>query len=107
MAKAINDTKIVYNINAQGISSLNYRTFQVLACKRLMISDKRGELDLFEGILPYYCDFDDLVKKIEFYLNNEIEYQKITEKTDKIINLNHNSKICVEKMLKMINSKNN
>ena len=107
MAKAINDTKIVYNINAQGISSLNYRTFQVLACKRLMISDKRGELDLFEGILPYYCDFDDLVKKIEFYLNNEIEYQKITEKTDKIINLNHNSKICVEKMLKIINSKNN
>ncbi len=107
MAEAINNTKIIYNINSQGISSLNYRTFQVLACKRLMISDKRGELDLFKGILPYYCDFNDLVKKIEFYLNNEIEYQKITEKTDKIVKLNHNSKICVEKMLKMINSKNN
>lgn len=107
MAEAINNTKIIYNINSQGISSLNYRTFQVLACKRLMISDKRDELDLFEGILPYYCNFDDLVKKIKFYLNNEIEYQKITEKTGKIVKLNHNSKICVEKMLKMINSKNN
>ena len=107
MAEAINNTKIIYNINSQGINSLNYRTFQVLACKRLIISDKRDELDLFKGILPYYCNFDDLVKKIEFYLNNEIEYQKITEKTGKIVKLNHNSKICVEKMLKMINSKNN
>ena len=107
MAEAINNTKIIYNINSQGINSLNYRTFQVLACKRLIISDKRDELDLFKGILPYYCNFDDLVRKIEFYLNNEIEYQEITEKTSKIINLNHNSKIGVEKMLKMINSKNN
>ena len=40
MANAINDSKIVYNINAQGISSLNYRTFQTMACERLLISDK-------------------------------------------------------------------
>ena len=30
MAKAINDTKIVFNMNSQGISSLNYRTFQTV-----------------------------------------------------------------------------
>ncbi len=107
MAKAINETKIVYNINSQGISSLNYRTFQVLACKRLLISDKREELDLFNGIVPCYYDFDDLVKKIEFYLNYPNEYKKITQKSNKIIQLNHDSKICVKEMIKMINSKIN
>ena len=102
MAEAINETKIVYNINAQGLSSLNYRTFQVIACKRLIISDKREELDLFEGLLPYYESFNDLTKKITFYLNNEKEYQKITKKTYEIVQLNHNSKNCVKKMLKKI-----
>ena len=102
MAEAINETKIVYNINAQGLSSLNYRTFQVIACKRLIISDKRKELDLFEGLLPYYESFDDLTKKITFYLNNEKEYQKITKKTYEIVQLNHNSKNCVKKMLEKI-----
>ena len=102
MAEAINETKIVYNINAQGLSSLNYRTFQVIACKRLIISDKRKELDLFEGLLPYYESFNDLTKKITFYLNNEKEYQKITKKTYEIVQLNHNSKNCVKKMLEKI-----
>ena len=107
MANAINETKIIYNINAQGISSLNYRTFQTLACKRLLISDKRGELDLFKGFLPYYENFNDLTQKIIFYLNNKNEYQKITKNTYKIIKLNHNSKNCVEKMLEKIEKNSN
>ena len=102
MADAINNTKIVYNINSQGLSSLNYRTFQVLACKRLIVSDKREELDLFNNFLPYYNDFDDLIKKIRFHLDDFDEYQKVTQKCSETIRLNHNSKICIEKMLKMI-----
>ena len=102
MASAINNTKIVYNINAQGLSSLNYRTFQVLACKRLIISDKREELDLFNNIVPYYNDFDDLAGKIKFYLSNFSEYEKVTQKCGEIIRLNHNSKDCTKKMLEMI-----
>ena len=91
MAKAINNAKILFNINAQGISSLNYRTIQTVACKRLMISDKRGELSLFEGNMPYYNDIDDLVKKIRFYIDNNQEYNKVTEACWKIGYANYNS----------------
>ena len=58
----------VYNINAQGISSLNYRTIQVLACERLLISDERKELDLFENIIPTYLNIEDLAQKIKHYI---------------------------------------
>ena len=102
MADKINDTKIVYNINAQGISSLNYRTFQVMACKRLIISDYRKELDLFNGIIPVYKDIDDLAQKIKFYLKNNDEYEKITSKSREMILNGHNSNECVKKMLKSI-----
>ncbi len=102
MANAINDTKIVYNINAQGVSSLNYRTFQVLACKRLIISDERKELDLFENIIPTYKDIDDLISKINFYLNNKEEYNKIVEKSLEFIKKNHNSKNCIKNILNKI-----
>lgn len=103
MAKTINNYKIIYNINSQGISSLNYRSIQTLACKRLLISDKRNELDLFDNIIPIWNDIDDLALKIKYYLQNETEYKKITEKCRKIIELNHNSKICVKKMLDLKN----
>ena len=102
MAKAINNSKIVYNINAQGISSLNYRTIQVLACKRLIISDERKELDMFQGFIPTYKNIDDLTEKIEFYLNNKEEYNKITTETSKIVQDKFNSKISVINMLSEI-----
>lgn len=92
MAQAINNAKILFNMNAQGISSLNYRTIQSVACKRLMISDERGELSLFEENMPYYTDIDDLADKIKFYLNNDAEYKRITDTCWKIGRKNHHSK---------------
>ncbi len=102
MAKIINESKIVYNINAQGLSSLNYRTIQTLACKRLIISDKRKELDLFNNIIPTYDNINDLASKIKFYLNNKEEYNKIIDKSYGFILKNHSSKICVKNMLDKI-----
>ncbi len=84
MANAINKTKIVINMNSQGISSLNYRTMQTLACKRLLISDERQELDLFDNKIPTYKNNDDLKEKILYYLNNEQEYNRVTECCEKI-----------------------
>lgn len=84
MAKAINKTKIVINMNSQGVSSLNYRTMQTLACKRLLISDERKELDLFDNKIPIYKNSEDLKEKIMFYLHNEQEYNRITEYCEKI-----------------------
>ena len=102
MAKAINNTKIVFNMNSQGISSLNYRTFQTIACKRLLISDYREELDLFDGNLPFYEDFSDLIFKIENYLENKVAYDTVTENCYQIAKNTHNSKDCVRYILKTV-----
>lgn len=103
MAKAINNTKIVFNMNSQGISSLNYRTFQTVACKRLMLSDYREELALFDGHMPFYEDFSDLVFKIESYLEDKEAYQKVVEKCYDVAKMSHNSKDCTRYMLKVAN----
>ena len=102
MADKINDTKIIYNINAQGKTSLNYRTIQTMACKRLLISDYREELDLFNNILPVYADKKDLADKIRYYLENKAEYDDITAKSREFILKNHNAKDCVKNMLDKI-----
>ena len=102
MAKAINNSKIIFNMNSQGISSLNYRTFQTVACKRLLISDYREELALFEGNMPFYEDFSDLIFKVESYLEDRIAYELIVDNCYNIAKHNHNSKDCVKYMLQIV-----
>lgn len=102
MAKAINNSKIIFNMNSQGISSLNYRTFQTVACKRLLLSDYREELALFEGNLPFYEDFSDLIFKIESYLEDEEAYFRVVDECYRIAKQSHNSKDCVRYMLKVV-----
>lgn len=102
MAKAINNSKIVFNMNSQGISSLNYRTFQTVACKRLMISDYREELALFEGFMPFYEDFSDLIFKIENYLDDKKAYNKVVNECYNIALQSHNSKVCTKYMLNTV-----
>lgn len=102
MAQAINNARIVFNMNSQGISSLNYRTFQTIACKRLMISDFREELDLFEGNLPFYEDFSDLIFKIENYLDDKEAYSRVVDECFNIAKQCHNSKDCVRYILKEV-----
>lgn len=105
MARVINEVKIVYNINAQGISSLNYRTIQVLACERLVISDKRTELDLFSNAIPTYDSINDLARKIKYYIDNQDKYFKITTFARQIIEQKLNSKTCVSKIIKTLLNK--
>ena len=105
MASAINNSKIIFNMNSQGISSLNYRTFQTIACKRLLISDYREELELFNGALPYYEDFSDLIFKIESYLEDKKAYSKVVNECYEIAHKNHNSYDNVNFILKIISNK--
>lgn len=102
MVKAINNSKIVFNMHSQGISSLNYRTFQTAACKRLMISDYRDELALFEGYMPFYEDMTDLIFKIENYIDDKEAYNTITENCYRIAKENHNSENSVRYILKQM-----
>lgn len=103
MARAINNSKIVFNMHSQGLSSLNYRTFQTVACKRLMITDYRDEIALFDGYLPFYEDMSDLIFKIENYLDDKDAYKTITENCYNIASQSHNSKDCVRYLLSVIN----
>ena len=103
MAQAINKSKIVFNMHSQGLSSLNYRTFQTAACKRLMISDFREELSLFDGYMPFYEDMADLIFKIENYLDDKEAYSRVTKTCYNIVRQNHNSKNSVEYILSLLN----
>lgn len=102
MADAINKSKIVINMNSQGVSSLNYRTMQTVACKRLLISDKRQELDLFDNKIPTYENKEVLKEKILFYLNNEQEYNRITEYCEMICREKYSSRQGVKYILDKI-----
>ena len=102
MARAINKSKIVFNMHSQGLSSLNYRTFQTAACKRLMITDYREELSLFNGYMPFYEDMSDLIFKIENYLEDKEAYSTVTEACGNIVRQNHNSKDSVDYILDIV-----
>lgn len=102
MAKAINNSKIVFNMHSQGLSSLNYRAFQTVACKRLMITDYRDEVALFDGYMPFYEDMSDLIFKIENYLEDEEAYKTITENCYNIAHKSHNSKDCVRYLMSIV-----
>ena len=102
MSVATNKSKVVVTMNSQGISSLNYRTVQTVACNTLVVSDKRAELDLYDGVLPFYENEDDLVNKIRYYLSHPVEYSHVTQKCWEIGRKNHHSKENVEFILNKV-----
>lgn len=104
MATAINNSKIIINMHSQGVSSFNYRTFQTMACEKLVLSDYRTEAkELFtEWDLAFYKDKNDAKEKILHYLFNEVNYNEIIKNARARICLNHDAKTCVAKMIKLI-----
>ena len=100
MAKVTNEARLGFTINSQGVSSLNYRTIQTIACKRLIISDNREEADLYLGWLPIWRDYEDLKSKIRYYLSNSDAYNNVVNSCYKIGFRNHHSKENVEFMLR-------
>lgn len=102
MALNINKSKIIFNINSQGVSSLNYRTIQAMACKTLMISDFREEINMFKGDLPFYINFGDLIDKITYYTENEKAYEYTVNKCYETTSQHLNSKVCVKQILDVV-----
>jgi len=91
MAREINKSKIVINMNSQGISSLNYRTMQTIACGKLLISDERAELDLFDKKIPTYNSVEELRQLIRYYLDNLEEYENVASYCLKVCRTNYSS----------------
>jgi len=105
MAEAINNAKVFFNFNAQGISSLNYRTFQVMACERVLLTDERKEAySLFvpDKNIVVYKSLDELKEKIKIYLADKLLYKNLATEARKAILINHSAKNCVKSMLEKI-----
>lgn len=106
MAEKINEARIVINFNAQGVSSLNYRTIQTMACETLHISDERNDGTKYFG--SNYISFknlDEMFKKIYYYLRNEEEASIITKNIRQIIETNFSHRAGAEAMVKFAQSK--
>ena len=106
MARAINKSKVVINMNSQGISSLNYRTMQTLACGKLLISDRRAELDLFDNRIPVYDDIESLKQNIDYFLSSSDEYKQVCDYCSRVCRHKFNSVSGAEFMLKKITISN-
>ena len=104
MSVAINKSKIVINYTSQGVGSLNYRLFQVLACEKLLLTDYRSELnELFKigyDIIYYENDFH-LAEKINDYLQNPEQYEEIIQIGRKTIEEKFSSEVAVKQILKI------
>lgn len=73
-------SKIVLNINVEYHKSLNQRCFDVMVCNSLLLNDKQeiGKLPLIDGRDFIICnDENDMVEKIDFYMQHDIERKKI------------------------------
>ena len=80
MVEAINKYKIHFNRNIS--DDLNYRTFETLGCQTFLLTNHTPGLDeLFEvgKHLITYDGADDLIQKINYYLNNETERNEIAK----------------------------
>jgi spore maturation protein CgeB len=87
LRKAISSSKIVVNSTIDGYENVkrgfNARLFEVAACRgalQIVKADSRV-LEFFEEgrEIIFYSDDDDLLGKINYYLNNEIERMQIVK----------------------------
>ena len=105
MTKEINKSKIVINFTTQGISNLNLRVYEVLACETFLITDFRAEiLDLFtpEEDIIYYKNLKDLCNIIETYLKQPEQYAHIIKAGRTTIENKYSNKIAAGKILEKI-----
>lgn len=69
---------------------ISNRLFDALACKAFVISDEVDSIShLFEGNVVTYTDADDLNKKLDYYLENDEERNRMAERGYEIVVKNH------------------
>jgi len=91
MAKVFSQSKIVFNKSLRG--DLNQRVFETLSCGRLLLTDRvsNGLEEMFtdKKHLVIYDEWDDLVKKIRYYLDNSSEREQIAKNGQKEVHQKH------------------
>lgn len=105
-----NSSKICLNIHVATHSGMhtgpNPRTFEILACKSFEIID-HGHIDqtiLKNGKdLVEFNNTDDLIDKIDYYLNHEVERNNIANSGYTVTKKYYNLQFLIEKIFKQIN----
>lgn len=70
--------------------SVNSRVYDALASGVLVITNSESaSIEIFDSKLPVYKSKEDLTNKINYYLNNPDEREKLTEELSKIVLENH------------------
>jgi hypothetical protein len=90
MVDTINSYKIHFNRNMA--DDVNYRTFETLGCKTMLLTNKTENLDRLFKIgehLDVYETKEDLLEKIDFYLKNESIREEMNEKGYEHVRKNH------------------
>lgn len=103
--KKINQSKIFITSN-NIYSSLNMKYTEVLSCGTFLLANLPEDLDdvgLKNGEhLVIYNDFDDLKKKIDYYLRNEKEREEIAKNGMNFVRKNHSNEVRIKEMTEII-----
>ncbi len=96
--------KIVLNLPIG--DDLNFRFFEALSSKSLLITKRinNGQEELFEEDVHYVAfeSRDELLEKIDYYLKNDSERQRIALSGNEAVKRSHTLSIRIEELLKTI-----
>ena len=81
MVKLINRSKIILNIHSEDFLDTETRVFEVLGCKGFLLSEKLSIENPFKDRLHFVecTDLPDMITQTKYYLNNEIQINRIAE----------------------------
>ena len=90
MVNAINSFKIHFNRNMA--DDINYRTFETLGCRTFLLTNYTPGLENLFDIgqhLVTYTTKQDLINKVRYYLENDIERERIAKLGYEHVKKNH------------------
>ena len=81
MVKLINRAKIVLNIHSEEFQDTETRVFEVLGCRRFLLTEKLSVENPFTDRkhLVECTDLGDMIRQIQYYLKHDAEREQIAE----------------------------
>lgn len=90
MVNYVNRAKIVLNIHVSDVTDTETRVFEVLGCKRFLLTEKLSPENPFsESELVQYEGLTDLLDKIGYYLRHDDEREQIAQNGHRTAINNH------------------
>jgi spore maturation protein CgeB len=104
MVKMINSYKIHFNRNIS--DDINFRTFETLGCKTLLLTNYTPGLETLFNIgtnIVTYSDKNDMIDKINYYIKHDSERKEMVQRGYDHVKKNHTYVNRVEQLIDIIN----